>query len=134
LPRVYAQGSQRSRAVDYKHVINSLAKKQNAFKYSQLREELIPEGDFSLLWKQLTAVQVSDKYCRYMVDLLLIAHNYKCEQALGRYVLNNHEQGKRISIDMCRQMFEPGRVDIPDIVSHQHQISDYDSLLGGLHG
>ena len=134
LPRVYAQGSQRSRAVDYKHVIHSLAKKPNAFKYSQLRDDLIPEGDFILLWKQLTAVQVSDKDCRYMVDLLLIAHNYECEQALGRYVLNNHEQGKRISIDMCRQMFGPGRVDIPDIVSHQHRISDYDSLLGGLHG
>lgn len=47
LPRVYAQASLRSRAVDYKHVIHSLAKKPNAFKYSQLREDLIPEGDFS---------------------------------------------------------------------------------------
>jgi hypothetical protein len=134
LLRVYAQGSQRLRAVNYKHVIHSLAKKPNAFKYSQLRDDLIPEGDFSLLWKKLTAVQVSDKDCRYMVDLLLIAHNYECEQALGRYVLNNHEQGKHISIDICRQMFGPGRVDIPNIVSHQHKISDYDSLLGGSHG
>ncbi len=87
-----------------------------------------------MLWEQLTKVQVSDKDCRYMIELLLVAHNDDCEQSLGRYMLNNYEQGKRISIDMCRQMFGPGRVDIPDIVSHQHQISDYDSLLGGLHG
>ena len=49
LSKLYAQGHQRSRSVDYKHVIHSLAKKPNAFKYSQLREDLIPEGDFSLL-------------------------------------------------------------------------------------
>jgi hypothetical protein len=79
LPRIYAQGHQRARAVDYKHVIHSLAKKPNAFKYSQLREDLIPAGDFSLLWQQLTAQHVSDKDCRYMVDLLLLAHNYHCE-------------------------------------------------------
>jgi len=134
LPRVYAQGHLRSRAVDYRHVIHSLAKKPNAFKYSQLREDLIPEGDFSLLWQQLTKEHVSDKDCRYMVGLLLIAHNYNCEQALGRYVLKNHEQGKRISIDTCRTMFGPSTVAIPPIVSRQHQISDYDALLGGLHG
>ncbi|MCI2282369.1 IS21 family transposase [Colwellia sp. MSW7] len=134
LPRIYAQGHRRARAVDYKHVIHSLAKKPNAFKYSQLREDLIPEGDFSLLWQQLTAQHVSDKDCRYMVDLLLLAHNYHCEDALGRYVLKNHEQGKRISIDMCRKLFGPSMVTVPNIVSHQHHISDYDSLLGGMHG
>jgi hypothetical protein len=134
LPRVYAQGSFRARAIDYKHVIHSLAKKPNAFKYSQLREDLIPEGDFRLLWQQLTAEHVSDKDCRYMVDLLLLAHNYNCEQALGRYVLKNQEQGKRISIEMCRKLFGPSTVAIPSIVSHQHSLSDYDTLLGGLHG
>lgn len=134
LPRVYAQGHLRSRAVDYKHVIHSLAKKPNAFKYSQLREDLIPEGDFSLLWQQLTQEHVSDKDCRYMVELLLLAHNYDCEQALGRYVFKNHEQGKRISIELCRKMFGPSTIVIPDIVSQQHQISDYDALLGGLYG
>jgi hypothetical protein len=104
LSRLYAQGHLRSRSVDYKHVIHSLAKKPNAFKYSQLREDLIPEGDFSLLWKQLTIERVSDKDCRYMVELLLIAHNYNCEQMLGRYVLKNYEQGKRESIEMCRAL------------------------------
>ena len=134
LPRVYAQGHQRSRAVDYKHVIHSLAKKPNAFKYSQLREDLIPDGDLSLLWQQLTQVHVSDDDCRYMVALLQLAHNYNCEQALGRYVLKNYEEGKRVSIDMCRKMFGESTVIIPEVVSQQHNISDYDALLGGLHG
>ncbi len=74
-----------------KHVIHSLAKKPNAFKYLRLRENLIHEGDFSLLWKQLTIERVSDKGCHYMVQLLLIAHNYNCEQMLGGDVLKDYE-------------------------------------------
>jgi hypothetical protein len=134
LPRVCAQGHPRSRVVNYKHVIHSLAKKSNAFKCLQLREYLIPEDDFSLFWQKLTVAHVSDKDCHYMVELLLLAHNYNCEHALGRYVLKNHEKGKRISFDMCRKLFAPSTIVIPKIFSHQHQISDYDSLLGGLRG
>lgn len=134
LPRIYAQKSQRSRAVDYRHVIHSLAKKPNAFKYSQFRDDLIPNGDFSVLWQALTKEHVSDRDCRYMVDLLLIAHNYNCEQALGRYVLKHHQQGKRVSIEDCRTLFGSSVVSVPSVVSHQHKISDYNVLLGGLGG
>jgi hypothetical protein len=51
LPRVYAQAPLRARSVDYRHIIHSLAKKPNAFKCSQLREDIIPVGDFTLLWQ-----------------------------------------------------------------------------------
>ena len=86
LDRIYAQKHFRARSVNYKHVIYSLTKKPNAFKYSQLRDDIIPEGDFTLLWKDLT----KDKDCRYMVDLLLLANNYDCEKALARYVLTRY--------------------------------------------
>lgn len=134
LDRIYAQKHLRARAVNYKHVIHSLAKKPNAFKYSQLRDDLIPEGDFTLLWKDLTKDNVTDKDCRYMVDLLLLAHNYDCEQALGRYVLDALHRGNRASIDKCKNLFGPCAIDIPIIISHQHPINSYDSLLGGMHG
>jgi hypothetical protein len=53
LPRIYAQAPIRARSVDYRHVIHSLAKKPNAFKCSLIRDDLIPLGDFTLLWQQL---------------------------------------------------------------------------------
>ena len=134
LTRLYTQGHVRTRSVDYRHVIHSLAKKPNAFKCSQLRDDLIPPGDFWLLWQQLTQDGVNDTDCRYMVDLLLLAHNYDCEQALGRYVLNAIEAGQRVSINQCRSLFGPAQIVIPDIISQQHTLSSYDSLLGGCHG
>jgi len=134
LARIYAQAPLRARSVDYRHVIHSLAKKPNAFKSSVLRDDLIPLGDFTLLWDKLTQDVVTDIDCRYMVDLLVLADNYNCEQALGRYVLTAYDDGQRVSIKQCRERFCPTSIEIPTIISHQHNLSDYDCLMGGLHG
>jgi hypothetical protein len=134
LPRLYTQGSDRARCVDYRHVIHSLAKKPNAFRHSLLRDDLIPHGDFTLIWQQLTQSILSDTDCRYMVDLLVLADNYDCEQALGRYVLTALEGGNNVSIKQCRELFGPHNIEIPCLVSQQHSLSSYDCLIGELHG
>jgi transposase InsO family protein len=44
LPRIYpAPRKSRARSVNYKHVIRSLAAKPQAFRYSQLRDDLLPD-------------------------------------------------------------------------------------------
>ncbi len=134
LHRIYAPATTRARSIDYRHIIHSLAKKPNAFKCSQLRDDIIPQGDFWQAWLQLTYDGVADVDCRYMVDLLLIAHNYDCEEALGRYVLSALESGQRATIDQCRNLFGPERIEVPLVMSQQHFINSYDCLLGGLHG
>ncbi len=134
LKRVYAQGAHRARCVDYRHVIHSLAKKPNAFRSSLLRDDLIPLGDFTLLWKKLTVDGLSDADCRYMVDLLLLADNYQCESALGRYVLNALDANLKPSIKQCRELFGPSHIEMPSIISQQHTLSSYDCLMGGHHG
>jgi hypothetical protein len=134
LPRLYAQGSARTRYIDYRHVIHSLAKKPNAFRNSLLRDDLIPHGDFTLIWQRLTQRCLSDTDCRYMVDLLVLADNYDCEPALGRYVLTALEEGNKVSIKQCRELFSPDKIEIPLLVSQQHSLSSYDCLIGGLHG
>ena len=134
LDRIRSHGRTRSRKVDYRHIIHSLAKKPNAFKCSQLRDDIIPQGDLSILWQRLTKDYVSDRDCRYMVDLLLLAHNYDCEYALGRYVLSAYEAGSPVSIDQCRAFFGTATIDVPAIIAQQHSIKSYDSLMGGAHG
>jgi hypothetical protein len=134
LPRIYAQGPARKRCVNYRHVIHSLAKKPNAFRNSLLRDDLIPLGDFTLLWKQLTQGGLSDADCRYMVDLLVLADNYDCEKALGRYVLTALENGRTAPIKQCRDLFGPDKIELPLLISKQHRLSSYDCLMGGLHG
>lgn len=134
LERLHVTGRHRLRSVDYRHVIHSLAKKPNAFKCSLIRDDLIPLGDFRLIWQKLIEDGVNDDNCHYMVNLLLIAKNYDCEQALGRYVLSELEKGRQLSIEQCRQFFEPTTVVVPMVLTQQHNIKDYDHLLGGLHG
>ncbi|MFK5855550.1 MAG: IS21 family transposase [Bacteroidota bacterium] len=134
LNRVYAQGTNRGRNVDYRHVIHSLAKKPNAFRYSLLRDDLIPSGDFTLLWEKLTLDGLHDVDCRYRVDLLVLADNYGCEAALGRYVLNAFEANRKASIKQCRELFSLDKIEMPVITSQQHSLNSYDCLMGGLHG
>ena len=55
LPRVYPKpGASRARSVNYKHVIRSLAAKPQAFRYSQLRDDLLPGDNYHQLWKLKT--------------------------------------------------------------------------------
>ena len=131
LTRVYAQGTHRERSVNYRHVIHSLAKKPNAFRYSLLRDDLIPSGDFTLLWKQLCLDGLSDADCRYMLDLLVLADNDNCESELGRYVLNAFETNQKPSIKQCRELFSADKIEVPMIVSQQHSLNSYDCLMGG---
>ena len=63
-------------------------------------------------------------------DLLLLAHNYDCEHALGRYVLSAFESGKPVTIDQCRAFFGPSKIEVPNIITQQHSIKDYDNLMG----
>lgn len=134
LPRLYAQGSVRVRCIDYRHVIHSLAKKPNAFRNSLLRDDLIPCGDFTLIWQKLILNGLSDTDCRYMVDLLVLADNYDCEQALGRYVLTALEGNNKVCIKQCRELFGSDNIEIPLFVSQQHSLSGYDCLIGESHG
>ncbi len=69
-----------------------------------------------------------------MVDLLVLADNYQCESALGRYVLNALDANLKPSIKQCRELFGPSHIEMPSIVSQQHTLSSYDCLMGGHHG
>ena len=129
LDRIHAHGTARERRVNYRHVIHSLAKKPNAFKCSQLREDIIPDGDFTLIWKILIADGATDTACHYMVNLLLIASNHDCEYALARMVLRQLEAGMPPTIEQCRSQFEP-HIEVPKLITTQHSLSTYDELMG----
>lgn len=129
LPRVYAHKTQRARRIDYRHVIDSLVRKPQAFRHSQIRDDLLPNGDYQLIWRYVDEHLEAHKACRYIVRLLHLAATENCEGALGRYVLRQIDQGKLPSEQQCLQRFgKPPQV-IPLITSRQHPIEDYDQLL-----
>ena len=130
LPRVYATKNQRARSVNYRHVIDSLVQKPQTFRYSQLREDLLPSPDYHRIWVYVDETLEPHKACRYIVRLLHLASSETCEDALGRYVLSRIDHGELPSKLQCRQRFaqEPATV-IPIITAKQHVLRDYDQLL-----
>lgn len=52
VPRLHlSKTTKRGRQVDYRHVIHSLAKNPQAFRYSQLRDDLLPDSNYHAIWQ-----------------------------------------------------------------------------------
>nr|WP_208022274.1 IS21 family transposase [Aestuariicella hydrocarbonica] len=129
LPRAYASKTQRARQVDYRHVIDSLVKKPQAFRHSQLRDDLLPGPDYHRIWRHIDETLPPHKACRYIVRLLHLAATEQCESALGRYVLKHIDRGELPSELQCRKHFSGDATVVPLIVTKQHALGDYDQLL-----
>ena len=134
LPRVYAINHERARCIDYRHLIGALARKPQAFRYSQLREDLLPNAAYRAIWQHLDSHLEARAACKRIVGILALAARAECEQALGAYLIAQITAGDIPSLHALEQRFEPGRhaggrVDLDALHGVQHPLSLYDSLL-----
>jgi hypothetical protein len=135
LPRVYAVShAQRARCIDYRHVIASLARKPQAFRYSQLRDDLLPNATYRRIWAELDARLEPRAACKRIVGILALAARADCEQALGAYLLRRLSAGQVPSLLELERRFEPQTEETsPEGLlssgGFQHPLSLYDALL-----
>jgi transposase InsO family protein len=135
LPRVYALSHERrARCIDYRHVIASLSRKPQAFRYSQLRDELLPNATYRQIWADLDARLEPRAACKRIVGILALAARADCERALGAYLLQRLGAGKVPSLLDLERRFEPRNEErSPDgLLSRggfQHPLALYDALL-----
>lgn len=129
LTRVYAKGTRRSRQVDYRHVIHSLVKKPQAFRYSQLRDDLLPSADYQTIWAYVNHHQESKFACKYIVSLLHLAASHDCESALGRFVCQGIAKQQLPSLSQCREHFAHSPDHYPVTQTQQHALSGYDVCI-----
>lgn len=88
LPRViYDATKKATRCINYRHLIASLSRKPQAFRYSVLRDELLPTPTYKEIWQHIDRLCSSRHACKLMVGILKLAATYECEQALGEVVL-----------------------------------------------
>lgn len=129
IPRVYAPNKGYGHCVNYRHVIESLARKPQAFWQSQLKEHLLPSADYRLIWQAV--VEQMDRYqaCHYMVHLLWLAARSDEEDALGRYVLKHQSNAQLPTLQACRERFLPETIVVPVLSTRQHKVEEYDALL-----
>ena len=135
LPRVYAVSHERrARCIDYRHVIASLARKPQAFRYSQLREDLLPNTTYRQIWAELDARLEPRAACKRIVGILALAARTDCERALGAYLLGRLAVGQVPSLLELERRFEPRTAErSPDELlssgGFQHPLALYDALL-----
>ena len=134
LARVYALNHDRARCIDYRHLIAALVRKPQAFRYSQLREDLLPNATYRAIWQHLDGHLEARAACKRIVGILALAARADCEQALGAYLLERIDTGDIPSVHALELCFESAcnasaTLDLDALHSAQHPLCLYDSLL-----
>jgi len=97
LKRVYPNSNtKRARQIDYKHVIHSLVKKPQVFRYSQIRDDLLPTPSYEAIWAHLDTTLQPRQACKFIVGLLHLAATEDCEKELAQTVLDMIDKGKSL--------------------------------------
>jgi hypothetical protein len=129
LKRVYPNDqTTRARQIDYRHVIHSLAKKPQAFRYSQLRDDLLPTTLYRQIWETVNQTMEAREACKLMVGLLHLAATENCEQALGEVVMQRIIEKQPLRLVDFQNQFR--KKNILPVVSVAHAtLTSYNSLM-----
>jgi len=130
LPRHFASNNnRRGRCVNYRHVIDSLARKPQAFRYSQLRDDLLPTDTYRHIWKWFDRELTPRAACKAIVGILSLANRANCEKELGDYILAKMADNRVPALHELQKRFEINTVAIPDIDMVVTSGEDYNILL-----
>ena len=125
MARVYpAKSDGKARSVNYKHVIDSLFKKPQAFRHSSYRDDLLPSDHYKQLWQLCDEQFDNHMACKWMVTALKIAASADNEDVLAQSLL---AQKKLISLKELQDKYLIKTKSIPDIKAKQHSLKDYNS-------
>ncbi|WP_139309769.1 hypothetical protein [Teredinibacter haidensis] len=129
LPRVYPQaGDNRARSIDYKHVIRALASKPQVFRYSQLREDLLPDDNYRQLWQYADEHLEKREACKWIVTVLRLAFEYDIESDLGQGLLDEVRQSQFASINELQECFLRHHEPELSASTTQHELCSYDGI------
>lgn len=130
LTRVHTKNKNRGRQVDYRHVIHSLVKKPQAFRYSRLRDELLPDANYRFIWQVIDKIMEPREACKFIVGLLHLAATHNCEKILGEMVVGALESGKQISLADLQKQFckRPNHPQLEVDIVH-HSLEKYNQLI-----
>ena len=135
LVRVYPKpGENRARSINYQHVIRSLASKPQAFRYSQLRDDLLPDDNYRQLWQFADQYLEAREACKWIVTVLRLAFEYDDEKALGRDLLIGARMGKFASMTELQDRYLANQTPAPGATTAQHDLESYDELLSSIDG
>ena len=122
-------GSTRGRRLDYRHFIDALKRKPQAFKGLVFRDALFPRQAYRRTWEQLDLKLTQRQACQTMVALLEMAARDGVEAALAERLEALLVTGELPDVKALRDEFAPRKPELPQITVVMPAASVYDALL-----
>jgi hypothetical protein len=119
----------RGRVIDYRHFIDTLKRKPQAFKGLVFRDALFPRDAYRRMWEQLDQRLTQRQACRTIVALLEMAACDGVEAALAERLDALLTEGALPDIKALRDMFAPRAGIVPAVIVVIPPTSAYDQLL-----
>ena len=126
-------GLRRGRSLDYRHFIDSLKRKPQAFKGLAFRDALFPRDAYRRVWEQLEAKLPPRQACQTIVALLEMAARDGVEGALAERLDALLLAGELPDLKRLREEFAPRQVALPQVTVLIPAASCYDALLPSAH-
>jgi hypothetical protein len=122
-------GTGRGRMLDYRHFIDALKRKPQAFKGLVFRDALFPREAYRRTWEQLDLKLTQRQACQTMVALLEMAARDGVEGVLAQRLETLLAAGELPDVKGLREEFAPRKAELPQITVVMPAASVYDALL-----
>ena len=124
----------RGRVIDYRHFIEELKRKPQAFKGFAFRDSLFPREAYRRTWEQLDLKLTQRQACQSIVALLEMAARDGVEGVLAERLDALLVAGVLPDIKRLREEFAPRTAEVPQISVEIPSASYYDALLPSAQG
>jgi len=119
----------RGRVLDYRHFIDALKRKPQAFKGLAFRDALFPREAYRRMWEQLDLRLTQRQACQTIVALLEMAAGDGVEGALAERLEALLVAGELPDVQRLREEFAPRQPELPQVTVEIPAASVYDALL-----
>ena len=119
----------RGRVIDYRHFIDALKRKPQAFKGLVFRDALFPRDVYRRTWEQLERKLTPRQACQSIVALLEMAARDGVESVLGERLDALLAVGELPDVKRLREEFAPRQAVLPQLRIEIPAVSVYDALL-----
>jgi hypothetical protein len=119
----------RGRMIDYRHFIDALKRKPQAFKGLVFRDALFPREAYRRTWEQLEGKLTRRQACQSIVALLEMAARDGVEGVLAQRLDALLAAGELPDVKRLREEFAPRKAELPQVTVEIPAASVYDALL-----
>ena len=124
----------RAHNIDYRHIIEWLAKKPGAFPGYAYRDYLLPTESYRKVWEYVKSTMNLREAARFIVGILYLAYTQNCEEELSIEILDRIEHGSELKLSSLQSMFKPQATKVPDVVIPEIHINRFNELIPGFKG